>query len=172
MAMKKTRVRKHVIADMSLHHLAYIIVSCTFTIERTQSDYGYDLAMFTFDTIGQYENGNVFIQLKATDRLKIDQTTHDIKFRITKRDILSWESEPFPVYLVVFDAVGEKAYSIYLQQYFAKSGISSATMKGASIEVRIPDREVDVKTIQGWRTDKNAVLKQMGEVAHVQSSDL
>jgi hypothetical protein len=47
MTTRKTRVRKHVIADMSLLHLAYIIASCTFTIEPTRADYGYDLSVFT-----------------------------------------------------------------------------------------------------------------------------
>jgi hypothetical protein len=167
MATRKTRVRKHVIADMSLHHLAYFIVSCTFTVEPTRADYGYDLSIFTFDPTGQYENGNVFVQLKATDKLKVDPTTREIKFRISKRDVLTWESEPFPAYLVVFDAARRKAYSIYLQQYFANAGISSTTMTKASVEVRLPPKEVDETTVQGWRADKNAILKQMGAVTHV-----
>ena len=167
MTKRKTRVRKHVIADMSLHHLAYIIVSCTFTIEPTRADYGYDLSIFTFDTTGQYENGNMFVQLKATDNLRLDPATCELKFRISKRDILTWENEPFPVYLVVFDAAGGKAYWIYLQHYLSKAGISSATVKSASVEVRLPNSEVDIKTIQGWRAHKNAVLTQMGAVVHV-----
>ena len=89
---------------MSLHHLAYIIVSCRFTVEPVRADYGYDLSIFTFDVAGRYENGNMFVQLKATDNLKVDPTTGDIRFRIGKRDILNWENEPFPVYLVVFSA--------------------------------------------------------------------
>jgi hypothetical protein len=108
MTTRKTRVRKHVIADMSLHHLAYIIASCTFTIEPTRADYGYDLSVFTFDAAGRYENGNVFVQLKATDTLKLDPTTREIKFRISKRDVLAWESEPFPEYLVVLTRCGAK----------------------------------------------------------------
>jgi hypothetical protein len=167
MTTRKTRVRKHVIADMSLHHLAYLIVSCTFTIEPTRADYGYDLSIFTFDPSGQYENGNMFVQLKATDTLNIDRTTGDIRFRISKRDVLTWESEPFPAYLVVFDAARRKAYSIYLQKALAKASISSATMARASVEVRLPQKDVDEMTIRGWRDDKNAILTQMGAVTHV-----
>jgi hypothetical protein len=167
MTTRKTRVRKHVIADMSLHYLAYIIVSCTFTVEPTRTDYGYDLSIFTFDAAGQYENGNVFVQLKATDQLKVHPMTGEIRFRISKRDILTWESEPFPAYLVVFDAAHGNAYSIYLQRYFAKAGVSSATMTNASLEVRLPNDGVDAATVQGWRDDKNAVLIQMGAVTHV-----
>jgi hypothetical protein len=167
MAGRKTRVRKHVIADMSLHHLAYIIVSCTFTVEPTSADYGYDLSVYTFDGRGQYENGNLFVQLKATDNLRVDPRTGEIRFRISKRDILSWEGEPFPVYLVVFDAVRGKAYWTYLQRYFAQARISSATMTTASVEVRLPAVEVDLAIVQSWRGDKNAVLTQIGAVTRV-----
>jgi len=167
MATRKTRVRKHVIADMSLYYLAYIIASCTFTIEPTRADYGYDLTIYTFDDAGQYENGNMFIQLKATDKPKIDPNKGEVIFRISRRDISTWESEPFPAYLVVFDAAQGKAYAIYLQRYFATAGISSAAMRGASVEVRLPGKEVGTGTIRGWRADKNAILTQMGAVAHV-----
>jgi hypothetical protein len=108
-----------------------------------------------------------FGRFKATDNLNVDPATHEIKFRISRRDILTWESEPFPVYLVVFDAARGKAYSLYLQRYFAKVGISSATLARASVEVRLQNEEVDVATIQGWRAGKNAVLAQMGAVTHV-----
>ncbi len=165
MTPRKTRVRKHVIADMSLHHLAYIIVSCTFTIEPTRSDYGYDLSVFTFDPAGHYENGNIFVQIKATDRLKID-ATGDILFRISRRDILTWEGETFPAYLVVFDARQGRAYAIYLQKYFARTGLSAATMARATVEVRLPNVEIDMATIRRWRADKNAILVQMGAVTH------
>jgi hypothetical protein len=167
MTKRKIRIRKHVIADMSLHHLAYITMSCTFTIEPTRADYRYDLTTYTFDTAGQYENGNVFVQLKATDKLNVDPTTGEIKFRISKRDILAWESEPFPVYLVAFDATHGKAYSTYLQRYFARAGISSVTLAAASVEVRLPNKEVNAGAVHAWRADKNAVLRQMGAVIHV-----
>jgi hypothetical protein len=104
---------------------------------------------------------------KATEKLRVDPTTREIKFGISKRDVLTWESEPFPAYLVVFDAAQRKSYSIYLQQYFAIAGISSTAMTSASIDVRLPQKEVDETTIQGWRADKNAILTQMGAVTHV-----
>jgi hypothetical protein len=167
MTKRKTRVRSHVIADMSLHHLAYIVVSCTFTVEPTRTDYGYDLSIFTFDAAGQYENGHLFVQLKATDKLRIDAKTRDIKYRISRRDILTWQGEPFPAYLVVFDAARGQAYSIYLQRYFVKIGLSSDLMVRQSLEVRLPNKVVDEATVRGWRDDKNTVLKQMGAVTHV-----
>ncbi len=172
MAKRKARSRSHVIADMSLHFLSYIIVSCTFTVEPTAKDYGYDLSIFTFDSDGHYESGNIFVQLKATDDLRVDPHTREIKFRISKRDVMTWEGEPFPAYLVVFDARRGAAYSIYLQRHFAEVGISSATITGASVIVRLPSRQLDAETIRGWRDDKNAILGQIGAVKHVQGGDL
>jgi hypothetical protein len=163
MAKRKMRVRKHVIADMSLYHLAFIVASCTFTIEPTRADYGYDLSVFTFDGTGAYENGNIFVQLKATDKLRTDRATGAIKFRISKRDILTWESEPFPAYLVVFDAAARKGYGVYLQRY----GLSAAAMAGESIEILLPPKEIDETAVQSWRTAKNSVLTQMGAITHV-----
>ncbi len=160
---RKKRVRKHVIADMSFHHLAYIIVSCAFTVEPTKSDYGYDLSVFTFDGSGSYENGNVFVQLKATDNITIDKKSGDIKFRISKRDIETWEEEPFPVYLVVFDATARKAYSVCLQPYFVQKGIASTNMLKSSVIIHLPCVEIDEATIRGWRDSKNTVLTQMKE---------
>jgi len=39
-------------------------------------------------------------------------------------------------------------------------------MTGASVEVRLPGREIGAAAIQGWRAAKNAVLRQMGAVRH------
>jgi hypothetical protein len=79
------------------------------------------------------------------------------------RDILTGRANRC---LVVFDAAACKAYAIYLQQNFARAGISSATMAGASVDVRLPGREVNVEAIRGWRAAENAILRQMGKVRH------
>lgn len=164
---RKTRVRKHVIADMSLYHLGFLITSSGFTLEPTRADYGYDVSVFTFDGSGQYENGNVFVQLKATDTLRRDPKSGDVKFRIGKRDIMTWESEPFPAYLVVFDAQAGAAYAIYLQRYFQQNGISSGKISKGSVDVRLPGTAIDLATVAAWRVDKNAVLTGIGAVTHV-----
>jgi uncharacterized protein DUF4365 len=74
-AARKRRTRKHIIADMSFYCLGYLIVRCGFTFEANQrADYGYDGSVFTFDAQGQIENSYIFIQLKATDNIKM---SHD-----------------------------------------------------------------------------------------------
>ena len=69
MIKRKQRTRQHVIASMSLHHVAYTVVKCGYTLEATQSDYGYDGLLFTYGDTGEVENGNIFVQLKATDNI-------------------------------------------------------------------------------------------------------
>jgi hypothetical protein len=55
---EKRRTRAHVIADMSVHHLGYLIVRCGFTFEAVEADYGYNGFIFTYDNQGEIENSN------------------------------------------------------------------------------------------------------------------
>lgn len=151
---------------MSLHHLAFMVSACGFTVEETRRDYGYDLSIFTFDPKGEYENGNIFVQLKATDKIKFLKTGN-VSFPISKSDIMSWESQPFPVYLVVFDAIKFNAYGLYLQRHFQASGITSAAMTTRSIAVPLSPTPLTGPAIQIWRDEKNAILRQIGAVTHV-----
>jgi hypothetical protein len=87
MAGKKKRVRKHVIADLSVNHVEYHILKNGYTIDTTQSDYGYDGIIFTFDSKGEIENGNIFVQLKATDFISRHKRQNGIAFSVSKKDI-------------------------------------------------------------------------------------
>jgi len=156
-----------VIADMSYHFFAYLVVSCSFTVEATNSDYGYDLSIYTFDEGGEYENGNIFVQLKSTEGIKIDRKRNKIKFRIEKKDVSTWENEPFPVYLVLFDVRETIAYAIHFQQYLKSEDITSENMRFNSINVFFPETPIDSATINTWRTDKNTVLEQINAVINV-----
>ena len=157
---RKKRTRQHIIADLSFHHLATILVKAGYTIDAPKSDYGYDLTVYTFDDAGEYENGNLFVQLKATDRLKILKNG-TISFSLDRRDIDTWEDEPFPVYLVVFDAVREQAYSLDLQPYLRARAISAATLETATRAVHLEPIVVSTDIVRQWRERKNAVLAQL-----------
>lgn len=65
----KTRTRQHVIADLSVNHVERQVLLAGHAIQRVQSDYGYDLLMFTYNEQGEVEPGMVFFQAKATDYL-------------------------------------------------------------------------------------------------------
>lgn len=69
----------------------------------TTSDYGYDGSIFTYNQLGEIENGYIFIQLKATDRIDRYQKKGAFSFPISKKDVELWQGEPFPAYLILFD---------------------------------------------------------------------
>jgi hypothetical protein len=164
---RKRRTRAHVIADLSLHYLAYRVVGCGFTIEIVRSDYGYDVSIFTFDKNGEIENLNMYVQLKATDKIKISKDNKRVLFSLSKRDIRSWQDEPVPVYLVVFDAKKKRAYWLYLQRYLKSKNLRANQIVGQSITVEISTKQaLRKKTIKAWRRDKAAVLKKIGAVDH------
>ena len=160
---RKTRTREHIIADLSFHHLARLVVREGFTVEAFGSDYGYDLTIYTFDEQGEYENGNIFVQLKATDHIKV-LSDGRIAFQLDRRDIATWEGEVFPVYLVVFDAAAEQAYALDLGHHLRASGITSATMPTAAVTVHLQALEITGGTMREWRSRKNDVLAQLKAV--------
>ena len=164
---KKTRTRGHIIADMSLHYFGYRVVRCGYTFQHTTADYGYDGAIHTFNENGEVENAQIFVQLKASDKIKRSADGSTIRFRIERKDIRLWQDEPFPVYLVVFDAKTERAYWLYLQRYFQTNAIKAATMQGNSMTVGISVKRVlNASTMRGWREHKQALLKKLGAVSH------
>jgi hypothetical protein len=167
MAQRKKRVRKHVIADMSYHHVAYHVVKRGFTTDVEGSDYGYDGSIITFDANGEVENGLIFIQLKATDRIVQARGKGTVQFRVDRRDLDFWEDEIFPVYLIVFDAAAERAYWLYVQKYVQENKISAARLKAQSLTVHIDTTQlVDASSVAAWRGHKEAVIAQIGSVNH------
>ncbi len=69
--VRKRRTREHMIADLSANHVERYALRCGFTVERIVHDYGIDLTLSTYSASGEIENGLVYIQLKATDRLRV-----------------------------------------------------------------------------------------------------
>ena len=166
-ATRKRRTREHVIADMSFHYLGYLIVRCGFTFEANRADYGYDGSIFTFDAEGQIENSYIFVQLKATDNIKMSHDKKHVRFRISKKDVNLWQDEIVPVYLVVFDSIEVRAYWIYLQKYFEQKGIRARKLKTDTITIELDAAQiVNESAIEAWRIDKAAVLARVGQVNH------
>jgi len=164
---KKTRTRGHIIADMSVHHLGYRVVRCGYTFQATEADYGYDGSIVTFDKDGQVENANIWVQLKATESLRKSADGSKIRFSISNRDIKHWQDEPFPAYLVIFDAKDRKAYWLYLQRYFQKHNVRAETMTHESLTVEASaKRIVTLAAVRRWRRHKERVLKKLGAVDH------
>ncbi|MEW5949809.1 MAG: DUF4365 domain-containing protein [Thermodesulfobacteriota bacterium] len=168
MADKKRRVRKHVIADLSVNHVEYHVLKAGYTMDTTKADYGYDGVVLTFDSHGEIENGNIFVQLKATDLISRHKKKDGLSFSVSKKDITLWHDEPFPVYLVLFDAAAEKAYWLYFQKYLTKNKITPSRVKGKYLAVHIDDTNIfNSTTPKTWRLDKEKALSQLkGVVTH------
>ncbi len=64
---KKRRTREHIIADLSISHTERQALLAGFAVQRIVRDYGIDLFIATYDRFGEVENGEIRIQLKATD---------------------------------------------------------------------------------------------------------
>ncbi len=167
MIKRKKRTRQHVIADLSLHHVAYTVVKCGYTLETTQSDYGYDALLFTYSDSGEVENGNIFVQLKATDQISKYRTQKRFLFPVDKKDVDLWQAELFPVYLILFDASAEAAYWLYFQKYLQMREVRASGIKGNWLSVEMDAAQiVDEKSVRGWRADKAEVLAKIGSMKH------
>jgi hypothetical protein len=118
--MRKQRTRSHIIADLSVNHVERHVLLCGHAVERVVHDYGIDLMLWTFDLNGELENGQVFLQLKATNNLPLLADGTTIAFPVSRRDIHYWITETTPCIWVVYDAIEDVAYWLHLQGYFAQ----------------------------------------------------
>src|SRR5712692_11357179 len=137
---RKRRTRQHVIADLGVNHVEPQALLCGFSVERVHSDYGIDLVVFTYDRQGRAENGCLFLQVKATDRARWIKRGTLLPFRVDSRDLARWLDEIWPVALIVFDVVANRAYSMYLQQYFARHAATRTSKRRTSIVVHFTRR--------------------------------
>lgn len=115
---RKRRTREHIIADLSVNHIERFVLLCGHTIEKISSDYGYDLILYTYTSEGELENGNIYIQVKATDNIRFISNGQAASFSLKKKDLNTWLAEPLPVILILYDAVRNRAYWLYVQEYF------------------------------------------------------
>src|SRR5438876_12411881 len=105
---RKRRTREHIIADLGVNHVEKCILQCGWTVQRFHPDYGLDLLMTTFNRRGEIENGDVRLQIKATDSIQVRFGADAIAVRLEWRDMVYWLNEPLPVFLVVYDATSDR----------------------------------------------------------------
>jgi hypothetical protein len=134
---RKRRTREHVLADLSANHVERHALGCGFSVERVEHDYGIDLILFTYDKQGECEPGNVFLQLKATDRLKLIASGERLAQRLDRADLLAWLEETMPVILVVYDGKADVAYWLYVQAHFEKQAGFDPTRVGEQLTVHV-----------------------------------
>jgi hypothetical protein len=164
---RKKRTREHIIADLSVNHVERQVLLRGFTVERRRHDYGLDLLMSTYDKSGEVENGEVRLQLKASDHLKMTANGETILFRVLRSDLQSWINEPMPVIFVVYDAPGDKAYWVYIQAYFKKQPGFDPTRGTRSVTLRISKSDcLDQSAVVKFASYKDAILAQQKGLVH------
>src|SRR5438105_3624873 len=107
---RKRRTRAHVIADLSVNYVEKCVLQCGWTVQKFSPDYGLDLLVTTFNRRGEIENGDVRLQVKATDSIKLVSGRNAIALRLEWRDMIYWLNEPLPVILVIYDAKADRAW--------------------------------------------------------------
>src|SRR5262249_11878640 len=117
---RKRRTREHILEDLSVHHVEGHVLRCGWVVERTLHDYGIDLELHTFDRSGQVQAGDVLLQVKATQRLRLRGSATFFSFRIDRSDLILWLSEVCPVILVIYEGRRDVAYWLYVQSYIRR----------------------------------------------------
>lgn len=165
---KKRRPREHIIADLSVNHVERYVLLCGYSNERVEYDYGFDLVIFTYNNDGEIENGQIYIQLKATDSLKVLADNKSVAYTLTRADLELWLYEPMPCILIVYDSQMDIAYWLYLQAYFENLEGFNFSQIGETVTVRIPKTNiVDREAIKKFARYKENVLSQLkGVIRH------
>ena len=165
--MRKRRVRSHVIADLSANFVEKQALLCGYSVERMIHDYGVDLQLYTYTEEGEVENDTVKIQLKATDSLPLLADGVTIPFPIQRSDLEFWLAEWSPVILIVYDALADTAYWIYLQAHFQQRADFNLTLVGETVTVHLSaGNVVDLNAIRQFARFKAQVLHQFGGIRH------
>jgi hypothetical protein len=166
--MRKQRTRSHIIADLSVNHVERHILLCGHIAERVTHDYGVDLVLWTFDSNGEIETGQVFLQLKATDNLSVLADGATIAFSVSRRDIHYWISERMPCILVVYDAIEDVAYWLHLQGYFAQLPNFRFTDVGETMTLYLSKSQfVDTNAVEAFQQIKRDIYEQSKEVLYL-----
>ncbi len=165
---RKRRTREHVISDLSVNHVERFIFNCTFASEVTRRDYGIDVFVSFYDAAGEIRNGQVLLQLKASDEVKFVKGKKFVSFPVEKKDLDFWLEVPQPVILVVYDALKETAYWMYVQAHFEGRTGFALSDKGVTITVNIPTANVvnEAAIRRFERFSDDVVGQQKGKIDH------
>jgi hypothetical protein len=166
-APRTRRTRQHVIAAMGLIHVLKAFIDKGHTADQPREDYGYDLIAVTFDEKGYLEDGDIRIQIKATDQLHKMRRGNLILCRIKIEHYGLWIKARMPVFLIQYDAQEKKAYWLYVQAYFTEDPARRPKGSVKTLTVRIPlANQFTEGTVDYMRARKAARLAQLGQSDH------
>lgn len=159
--MRKRRTRSHIIADLSANHVERHALLCGYSVERIRHDYGVDLLLFTYNKDGEYENESVKIQLKATDNPTILKDGQTIAFPVLRADLEYWLDEWLPVILIVYDAIADRAYWLFVQAYFQQQSAFDLSLAGETVTLYIQQNSlVNEDAMRQFARYKAEILSQ------------
>jgi len=126
-----------------------------------------DLQLYTYTEEGEVENDTVKVQLKATDSLPLLADGRTISFAVLRSDLEYWLEEWTPIILVVYDAVADNAYWLYLQAHFQQCADFDLTLVGETVTVRMStDNVVNPDAIRQFARFKARVVQQFEGIRH------
>ena len=159
MAKRKQRTREHIIEDLSENHLEKMVLNRGHVLRRPSRDYGVDVTMFHFSTMGELENGEVRFQLKATDNLSVVSNGNFAAVRVKTGDIQYWAMELYPFILMLYDGSTERAFWIEINGEL----IQQLDLDQSTETIRIPIRNVlSADSIQFFRQKSLDVIEKLG----------
>jgi Domain of unknown function (DUF4365) len=160
--MRKRRTRQHEIEDLSYCYVEWQVLKAKAVFQRYPiRQYSYDATIHTFSEEGDYENGKVFVQIKATDKLVYSRKNKGYQVRLDVRDLDLWLDEVFPVIVVIFDAEKERGFFIDLRRYFEENKIILQNIHKSKL-VFVPKQNLLTPTvIQNYQTIKNKIYERI-----------
>ncbi len=138
----KIRTREHVIADLAVNHAERQVLLCGYTGQRTSQDYGIDMIVSTFNADGEQESGNIFLQVKGTERAQRLVSNQAVVFRVSRSDLQTWLAELLPVILIVYDAAADVAYWVHVQDYFRQLPGFNLFRAGKTVTMHLPGNQI------------------------------
>jgi hypothetical protein len=153
-----------VIADLSANYVERKVLEAGFVLERPRSDYGIDGQLYTFDGNSFQENGYSSFQFKATDNPANYKVAGGFSYPVKVGHLKHWLADAYPVYLVLYLALEDRAYWTSIREYFKSSGTSPSSLKGKTHAVFIPEsQKITRRTPVRWQQEKNVLVKKYAE---------
>jgi len=158
---RKTRKREHVTAELGVNHVERQALLCGYSVERIVHDYGIDLMLFTYNADGEIENGVIFLQVKASERIKPLAKGGAVSFPVLRADLLYWLSEVYPVILIVYDVSADRACWVDVQGYFASQRGFNLFRAGRTVRVHVSLNQIlNSAAVRHFAALRDQVLQQ------------
>lgn len=134
---RKRRTREHVIGDLGVNFVERQFILAGHAVNRTSSgqDYGVDLAVLTFDSNGELQNGQIEVQVRSSEQVQSVNKQTEISCRLATSHVTHWLLQPNPIIVAIYDAESDRAWWVNVQRAAECQDLDDG---GETITVRIP----------------------------------